>query len=330
MEIWSPFGKVEFWGASISNGVEERDYIPYPKAPATSPPRERETRPPEHAVKAKSARGNFRSKSRKRGSKSRRQADVETDDATPKQEKPQLDIRFSKVPPDRSKIPERYKPTGKRLAGGMGEVLIYDDQNLNRKVAIKTVADVADVARLLDEITALQEIRSKHVVEIYDLVRGTKPHEIAIVEAFIPGSDLFALSAFGDLKVFPEDTVSDCVWHNRYSRAQRIHRDIKPNNMKFNEENLLKIFDFGLSRLFGTKAYTWGSKVLWDSRRPNCLLRVGKSAIYRSGGYLCIRRDGLVFDREIFSTRLCCDTTESTRTGYEIRQYHNDATKRPR
>jgi len=41
-----------------------------------------------------------------------------------------------------SGIPSRYVPTGKVLRGGMGEVLVCQDTNLERQVAIKFIQDV--------------------------------------------------------------------------------------------------------------------------------------------------------------------------------------------
>ncbi len=173
------------------------------------------------------------------------------------------------------KIPDRYKPTGKKFAGGMGEVLICDDQNLDRKVAIKMVLDVSDVKRLLDEIAALQEIRSKHVVEIYDLVYGTRADEIAIVEAYLPGIDLFSTAVFTQLNSYLKALYQIASGIDDIHAHGRIHRDIKPNNMKFDEENLLKIFDFGLSRLFGTKATTMGFRGTLGFAAPE-LFKPGK------------------------------------------------------
>jgi serine/threonine-protein kinase len=158
------------------------------------------------------------------------------------------------------KLPKRYSYTGDKLSGGFGEVRIYDDTNLDRKVAIKVVPDVSDMQRVLDEISALQKIRSKHIVQIYDIVVGAVKGEIAIVEEYIPGSDLTKFSGQTSagrkyLKVLYQIASGIADVHN----VGVIHRDIKPNNMKFDYEGLIKIFDFGLAR-DDAKALTVGFK----------------------------------------------------------------------
>ena len=59
--------------------------------------------------------------------------------------------------------------TGATLAGGIGTVVVCTDTNLDRKVAIKFVQPGGEHRRLLDELAALQRIRSKHVVQIFDV-----------------------------------------------------------------------------------------------------------------------------------------------------------------
>jgi serine/threonine-protein kinase len=136
------------------------------------------------------------------------------------------------------------------LNGGMGAVVLCSDPNLNRRVAIKFLHHVGvERKRIFDEVKALQRIRSKHVVQVYDIVIEKPGNQIGIVQEFLPGTDLMG---------FPK-TAPDA---NRYLRALYqlaagiddihsqglIHRDVKPNNVKYDQEGLLKIFDFGLSR----------------------------------------------------------------------------------
>jgi serine/threonine-protein kinase len=53
-----------------------------------------------------------------------------------------------------------------------------------------------------------------------------------------------------------------------------IHRDIKPNNMKFDQANIIKIFDFGLARFSGKNDSTLGFKGTRGFAAPE---------LYRSG-----------------------------------------------
>lgn len=138
----------------------------------------------------------------------------------------------------------------------MSDALVCEDKNLERKVVVKSLKDGTDPKRLLDELSALLEIRSKHVVQIYDVIAGNKGEIAAIVEEYLPGSDLTSTkppktSDDGLRLLYPiAEGIADIHSH------KRIHRDIKPNNMKYDAENCLKIFDFGLARIDGVDAST--------------------------------------------------------------------------
>lgn len=158
-------------------------------------------------------------------------------------------------------IPPRYVPTGEEFRGGMGEILICKDTNLERDVAIKFIQNVTDQRRLFDEIAALQKIRSKNVVQIFDVfVNEGSTRRIGIVQEYIPGEDLLSISK---KETLAEDKYLKILYQIASGISDihiqgLIHRDIKPNNMKFDEENILKIFDFGLSRFTGKNDSTVG------------------------------------------------------------------------
>lgn len=140
----------------------------------------------------------------------------------------------------------------------MSDVVVCTDTHLDRKVLIKALKATTDKRRLLDELAALQSIRSKHVVQIYDVVYEASGEIGAIVEEFLPGVDLIGIplptTAPDFLRlVHPiAEGIADIHAHGR------VHRDIKPINMKFDAEGCLKIFDFGLSRLEDVDASTVG------------------------------------------------------------------------
>ena len=155
-------------------------------------------------------------------------------------------------------LPTRYVPEGPPMAGGMGAVQMCMDSILERKVAIKFIHGSTHRRRILDELSALLKMRSKHVVQVYDVLRFGKD-EFGIVQEFIDGRDLFQSHAIpvdeaGFLKQLWQIASGIADIHE----AGVIHRDIKPNNMKTDPEGLIKIFDFGLARDEGPSASTMG------------------------------------------------------------------------
>ena len=158
------------------------------------------------------------------------------------------------------KLPERYQPTGEVDSGGFSGITYCTDVHLDRPVAVKFLKDIKEIKRLMDELSALMLMRSKHVVQVYDIVYdGTEP--TGIVEEYISGDDLFnsdkAQSSLNDyLMTIWQIAAGITDIHS----AGIIHRDIKPNNMKLDSEGVLKIFDFGLARDVGPEAATEGFK----------------------------------------------------------------------
>jgi serine/threonine-protein kinase len=156
------------------------------------------------------------------------------------------------------KLPDRYKVVGSPLEGGMSSVHLCTDSVLERKVAIKVVSPTTGKRRVLDEITALLKLRSKHVVQVYDVL-ALPGDQLAIVQEFVAGTEL-------DVKKSPiasADALYRQLWQIASGIADihaagLIHRDIKPNNMKRNGEGVIKIFDFGLARSEGPDAKTKG------------------------------------------------------------------------
>lgn len=155
-------------------------------------------------------------------------------------------------------IPDRYVSSGRAMSGGMGSVMVCRDSVLERPVAIKFISSPAHKRRMDDEVAALLKLRSKHVVQVYDLLQAG-PDEIGMVLEFIDGEDLF------ESHEIPTDATaySRQIWQIASGIADIhdigvIHRDIKPNNMKADREGVIKIFDFGLARDDGPSAKTKG------------------------------------------------------------------------
>lgn len=143
------------------------------------------------------------------------------------------------------------------MDGGMSSVFTYKDQYLDRRVALKIIPPGPNARRIQDELEALFKLRSKHVVQVYDVARDATT--IGIIQEFIDGVDLFS----DDVSPGTSDEFLKIIWQVAAGIADIhdagiIHRDIKPNNMKVDHEGILKIFDFGLAREEGVDAATFG------------------------------------------------------------------------
>lgn len=157
-------------------------------------------------------------------------------------------------------LPKRYTPKGLPLInGGMGSVQICVDSRLERNVAIKQIQNIGDARRMFDELRALQKMRSKHVVEVYDVIFSPRRDEIGIVLEYISGADLFSSPIpFGSRDAYLRTLWQIASGISDIHAVGVIHRDIKPNNMKIDAEQVVKIFDFGLARDVGPSANTRG------------------------------------------------------------------------
>lgn len=154
----------------------------------------------------------------------------------------------------------RYVPLEESASGGFSDVHFFNDSILERRVAIKYVKEQIESHRLKDEIDALMKLRSKHVVQIYDIV-PSDTNGLGIVMEYIEGNDLLSIPTHLNN---PQDILK-ILWQIASGIADIhaagvIHRDIKPNNMKVDEESIVKIFDFGLARTEGENAKTTGFK----------------------------------------------------------------------
>src|ERR1700730_12032265 len=139
-------------------------------------------------------------------------------------------------------------------AGGMGVVYRAHDEQLDRDVALKVLSPGESVndagrKRFRKEALVLAKLNHPHVAMVFEF--GTQDSIDFLVTEYVPGVTLDTKLAAGAL---PEKEVIRLgsqlaegleVAH----REGVIHRDLKPGNLRLNDQGQLKILDFGLARL---------------------------------------------------------------------------------
>lgn len=154
-------------------------------------------------------------------------------------------------------LPARYKYDNETLSGGQGKVYVCRDDNLERRVAVKALHTVSNVAALLKEIAAHGKVKSKHVVEMYEVLLAADGTPYAVVLEYVPGKSLQDISSIPS--TFEQRLLLlyqlACGLHEIHA-AGVIHRDIKPDNMKVDGAGVLKVFDMGIANLDAATAST--------------------------------------------------------------------------
>lgn len=147
------------------------------------------------------------------------------------------------------KLPDRYKPLSSPMAGGFGSVIPLQDTFLRRVVLLKIMQDKANNAQLQNEINGLSKARSRHVVEIYDVLRDEKSDINGIIIERLRGREFskFHEQAFTNPNDFLKILYQIATALKDIHAVGIVHRDLKLDNFKESSSGVVKIFDFGIS-----------------------------------------------------------------------------------
>src|SRR4030095_3579139 len=147
----------------------------------------------------------------------------------------------------------RYEIRSKIGKGGMGEVYLAVDTELDRTVAIKILpaavaSDQERLQRFIQEAKAASALNHPHILTIYEI--GTTENTRFIATEFIDGTTLRQRIAAGMkldevLEISIQVTGALAAAHS----AGIIHRDIKPENVMIRRDGYAKVLDFGLAKL---------------------------------------------------------------------------------
>jgi len=143
----------------------------------------------------------------------------------------------------------------KRLgSGGMGEVYLAEDTQLDRKIALKVLppefaSDPNRMKRFVREAKAASAIDHSNIVHIYEIneVAGVNFIAMQYVEGETLASKIGAHALSIDETLRFAIQIADAITEAHLRGI--IHRDLKPANVMISSKGDLKLLDFGLARI---------------------------------------------------------------------------------
>ncbi|SDM53427.1 serine/threonine protein kinase [Psychrobacillus sp. OK028] len=166
------------------------------------------------------------------------------------------------------RISGRYKLLEMIGGGGMSNVYLAHDMILDRDVAIKVLRyDFANEEelhrRFQREALSATSLTHPNIVNIYDVGEDEDIHYI--VMEFVKGKTLkeyillnAPVSPMKSVMLMKQLTSAISTAHNNHI----IHRDIKPQNILLDEEENVKVTDFGIAMALSATSYTQTNSVL--------------------------------------------------------------------
>ncbi len=171
----------------------------------------------------------------------------------------------------------RYEIRSKIGEGGMGEVYLAQDTELDRPVALKFLSaevarDQQRLHRFLQEARAASALSHPNVAHIYEIGEAEGAHFIAM--EYVEGSPLdkkigsqpLSMSELLDIAIQIADALDEA------HRKGITHRDIKSSNIMITPRGQAKVLDFGLAKLGLPAGSTDRTSDRW--RQVACLLPV--------------------------------------------------------
>ncbi len=187
-------------------------------------------------------------------------------------------------------IAGRYKLEGRLGSGGMSTVHLAMDERLERKVAVKLLAehladDPAFINRFRHEALAAARLVHPNVVQVFDHGLDESSHRQFIVMEYVHGKSCAEL--LKEQGKLPADVVAgyaaDCAEGLAYAhRHGVVHRDVKPGNLLVTDAGRVKLADFGIAKateqssvtqvgsVLGTAAYLAPEQASGQEATPLC------------------------------------------------------------
>jgi len=148
----------------------------------------------------------------------------------------------------------RYEVRSQIGAGGMGEVYLADDTQLERSVALKILpesvaADQTRLQRFVKEAKSASALNHPNILTVFEIGQADSIHFIA--NEYIDGETL--RHHLSRTRITLNEVLDICIQIATglatAHKAGIIHRDIKPENIMIRRDGIVKVLDFGLAKL---------------------------------------------------------------------------------
>jgi serine/threonine-protein kinase len=149
-------------------------------------------------------------------------------------------------------VDERYRLERKIGSGGMADVWVADDLELDREVAVKILhdrfaQDKEFVERFRREAQSAAGLQHPNVVNVFD--RGGFRDTYFIAMEYVDGPSLKGLVRGGMGVKDAVDFTRQILAAARFAHRKGIvHRDFKPQNVLIDDEGRARVTDFGIAR----------------------------------------------------------------------------------
>jgi serine/threonine-protein kinase len=159
-------------------------------------------------------------------------------------------------------IAGRYRLLEPLGRGAMSSVWLAQDEELERRVAVKMLAQSADRARFEREARAAAALSHPNICALYDY--GEADGRPYMVLEYLPNGSLEDRLKEGPLPDAETVRLATELAAGLAHAHERglIHRDLKPANVLFDSEDRAKIADFGIARMGGSGTLTEAGTVL--------------------------------------------------------------------
>jgi len=153
----------------------------------------------------------------------------------------------------------RYKIRSAIGKGGMGEVFLAEDTELERLIALKILPqdlanDAERMRRFVQEAKSASALNHPNIITIYEIGKTDNTHFIAT--EYIEGETLHSRlrSDPMSIKSVLDVAIQVASALDAAHRAGIVHRDVKPENVIIRPDGVVKILDFGIAKLTEKKA----------------------------------------------------------------------------